>query len=167
MSSTPVSPPEFYLSLIGLSAIVGAGVSAVFNYFITLRVSRKQNQIRMVEEKLDLYSFIIFQLDKMRFKGEAIKEHKGDSSSEEINAYSATKNELEGVISSITDKIKDRYYLFKQDILKEWVYVNTFFAHPTTKDRLPKLRQMIITEYNGHIIPEYQKLTGRKIDKIL
>ena len=119
MSSDPVSPPEFYLSLIGLSAIVGAGVSAVFNYFITLRVSRKQNQIKMVEEKLDLYSYIIFHLDKMRFKGEAIKERKGDTSGGEVYAYSATKNELEDVISLINDKIKDRYYLFKQDILKE------------------------------------------------
>ena len=126
MSSNPVSPPEFYLSLIGLSAIVGAGVSAVFNYFITLRVSRKQSEIKMIEEKLDLYSYIIFHLDKMRFKGEAIKELKGDTNGEEVYAYSATKNELEHVISLINDKIKDRYYLFKQDILKQWVYINTF-----------------------------------------
>lgn len=121
MSSNPVSPPEFYLSLIGLSAIVGAGVSALFNYFITLRVSRKHSEIKMIEEKLDLYSYVIFHLDKMRFKGEAIKEHKGDTSGEEVYAYSA-ENELEHVVSLINDKIKDRYYLFKQDILKQWIY---------------------------------------------
>lgn len=164
--SSPIPPPPDYLSLIGLSAIVGAGVSALFNHFSTLRVARKQNQTRLIEEKLALYSYISFYLDKMRFKGDAIKERKGDTNPEEQYGYSATHNELEGIISLINDKIEEKYYLFRQDILKEWVYVSTFFAHASIKDRLPRLRKMIISEYNNNIIPEYQSLTGKKIDTI-
>jgi hypothetical protein len=102
----------------------------------------------------------------MRFKGEAIKERIGDSTSNEIFAYSATQNELENTISLIDNKINEKYYLFRQDILKEWVYVTTSPSQSSTKERLPKLRQMIINEYNNNIIPEYQRLTGKKIDKI-
>jgi hypothetical protein len=94
-----------YLSVVGISAMTGAGVSAFLNYFVTLRVAKKQNQIRVIEEKLDLYSYIVFHLDKMRFKGDALKEHSGDVNSEEVYVYA--ENELKDTISTVNDKIKD------------------------------------------------------------
>jgi hypothetical protein len=68
----------------------------------------------------------------MRFKGEAIKERIGDSTSNETFAYSATQNELENTISLIDNKINEKYYLFRQDILKEWVYVTTSPSQSST-----------------------------------
>lgn len=63
-------------SLIGLSAIISALVSGGLNYFINIRTFKKQNQIRSIEEKLAAYSYILFHLDRMRFKGEALKKRR-------------------------------------------------------------------------------------------
>jgi hypothetical protein len=158
-----------YLSLIGLSAIVGAGVSTVLNYFFDTQRVKKQNQIRLIESKLDLFSFIIFHLDKMRFHGDAIKERSGirrEDMPEEVYSYSGSKDEFNEIVTDINDKIKDRYYLFRQKILKEWTYVNTSSTILDAALRLPELRKMIVTEYNDVIVPEYDRLTGKKIDKI-
>ena len=157
-----------YLSLIGTSAIVGAGVSTFLNYFFDNRRVNKQNQIRLIESKLDLYSFIIFHLDKMRFHADAIKEHSGIRKDfpEETYSYSVGDDEFKDIVTAINDKIKDRYYLFRQDVLKEWTYVSTPPTHLDTKSRLPELRKMIVTEYNDVIVPEYHELTGKEIDRI-
>jgi hypothetical protein len=165
-----LSPLSEYLSMIGLPALVGAGfgagVTAFLSHFSALRVIRRQNEIKQVEEKLALYSLINFYFDRMRFKYEAIREHDGKPIDKERFAYSATKNEMEHIISQINQIIGEKYYLFKQDILKEWVYITTFYSDATVIDRMPKLRQMIIKEYNTRIIQEYERLTETKIDEI-
>jgi hypothetical protein len=72
----------------------------------------------------------------MRFRGDALKEIKGDNGSAEIYAYSATNDEFRNMVIAINDRIKNEYYLFKQDTLKEWMYISTLFAHTSAKDRL-------------------------------
>lgn len=73
--------------------------------------------------------------------------------------------ELEGIISLINHNIGEKY-LFRQDILKEWISITTFYSDTSVIDRMPKLRRMIIEEYNDTIRPEYKELTGKVIDKI-
>jgi hypothetical protein len=150
-----------YLNLVGLSAIVGVGVSTILNYFITLKLSKTQARIKTVEEKLGLYSYIIFNLDKMRFKGSALKKRAGDTSNGDVYSYS--DNELENMVSTINDKIGDRYYLFEQDILQEWISIITLPSAEETKERVQSLRQMLVDQYNKTIIPEYNNLTGKNL----
>lgn len=89
-----------------------------------MKVIRRQNQTRLIEEKLALYPFISFYFDKMRFKYEAIQEHEGKAGGEERYTYSASHNELEAIISVINLKIEEEYSLSRQDILQGWVYSN-------------------------------------------
>jgi hypothetical protein len=97
----------------------------------------------------------------MRFKYEAIQEHEGKAGGKERYAYSAIYNELEAIISVINHKIEEEYYLFRQDILQEWVFIATFFADPSIIARMRKLRQMILNVYNNNIVTEYEKLTAK------
>jgi hypothetical protein len=167
MVNPPVPTALDYLSLIGLSAIVGAGVSTVLNYFFDTQRVKKRNQIRLIESKLDLYSFIIFHLDKMRFHAEVIKERSGIHKDfpEETYTYTGGDEEFKDIVTAINNKIKDRYYLFRQDVLKEWMYVSTSPTHADTALRLPGLRKMIVTEHNDVIVREYHRRTGKEIDK--
>lgn len=171
---TSIPPQPDYTQLIGLSALIGAGFSALvnafLNYYTTIRINKKQNQTKLIEEKLSLYSIINFYLDKMRFRADAIKEHTGvfesDKRGKEAFAFSVTDNELQNIIVAINEIIKDKYYLFRQDILKEWVYITVYFADPSVIDKVPNLRQMVVDEYNNNVVPEYEKLTGKKIARI-
>ena len=61
----------------------------------------------------------------------------------------------------INHKIEEEYYLFRQDILQEWVFIATFFADPSIIARMRKLRQVIFNEYNNNIVTEYEKLTAK------
>ncbi len=49
---------------------------------------------------------------------------------------------------------------------REWVYITVYFADLSVIDKVPNLRQMVVNEYNNNIVPEYEKLTGKKIAKI-
>ena len=151
-------------SLIGLSAIISALVSAVLNYFINIRTFKKQNQIRLIEDKLAAYSYITFHIDKMRFKGEALKKHGGDTNVEDVYGY--TDKEREEIFQAINKKIEEKYFLLNQDILKEWAWVSTLFAHESSKQHMSNLKNLIVKEYNDIIIPKYNKLTGNEISRI-
>jgi hypothetical protein len=50
-------------STIASSAIISAGVSVVVNYFLTMRTMKKEREMRFIENRLGVYSFIIYNLD--------------------------------------------------------------------------------------------------------
>jgi hypothetical protein len=152
------------LPLVGLSAIIGAGVSAVFNYIFNLKASKKQSQIKLIEQKLALYSYVNFQLDKMRFMGDALKAKTGTDTPNDVFAY--LQSEGKDIFSEITERFNDEYYLFKQDFLKDWIYVSTHISDESCIERLPILRQKLVEQYNNVIIPTYYRLTGNKIGKL-
>src|SRR5918995_2180943 len=104
-----------FLQLIGISAIIGGGVSAFINYIMTMRALKKKNMAELIENKLDLYSFIIFYLDRRRFTGEALKKVTKDISKEEIFGYQANEN-ISELFKPIEEKLQNKYYLLKQDI---------------------------------------------------
>ena len=54
----------------------------------------------------------------------------------------------------------------KQDIFQQYIYVKTLFAEESTKEDAPKLRKMLVDEYNDSIVREYKRLTGKKIEKV-
>src|SRR5918994_5256592 len=98
------------LQLLGTSAIVSGGVSAFVNYFMTMKALKKTKVVELIENKLDLYSFIIFYFDKMRFKGEALKNIQNEKSEEEIYVYSANEN-IKEIFRPIDEKVENKYYL--------------------------------------------------------
>jgi hypothetical protein len=153
------------LQLLGTSAIVSGGVSAFVNYFMTMKALKKTKVVELIENKLDLYSFIIFYFDKMRFKGEALKNIQNEKSEEEIYVYSANEN-IKEIFRPIDEKVENKYYLFNQEIFEQYIYVKTLFSHASTKEAVPKLRKMLVDEYNTSIVIEYEKLTGKKIEKL-
>lgn len=152
------------LSLLGISAIVSGSISALVNYYMTMRSSRRQNIVDLLERKLELYSFIIFYLDRMRFKGEALKKINNDDTKEEHYAYSA-KEKFDEIIKPVEEKMENGYYLLRQDIFKEFINIQTLFFHESAKETVPKLRKMLVDEYNS-IILNYEKLTGKTLDKL-
>jgi hypothetical protein len=157
---------EFLSLVVALFAIIAAVVSIILNYFSTLKISKKHNQFKLMGEKLALYSYINFYFDKMRFKFDAIEQHQGRRTTSEGFATNVTDDELKEIISIINDRIEENYYLFRQDILKEWTYITIYYADESAKARMPKLRQMVKDEYNNNIKPEYEKITGMKIEKL-
>ena len=73
--------------------------------------------------------------------------------------------ERKEMFDNITAKLENKYYLFKQETLGEWIEVSTLFFHPSALQSVPKLRTSLIEEYNNQIIQEYEKLTGIKLEK--
>lgn len=54
-----------YIQILGLSAAIGGGISALFRYILNVKDFIKKNKIKLIEEKIELYSYLIFQLDRM------------------------------------------------------------------------------------------------------
>jgi hypothetical protein len=77
-----------FLQSIVTSAIVSGGVSAfvsaLVNYVMTMKALKKKNIAEFIENKLDIYSFIIFYLDRMRLTGEALKKVNSKNSEGDI-----------------------------------------------------------------------------------
>ena len=76
------------------------------------------------------------------------------------------KKDINEIFRPIDEKVENKYYLLNQEIFEQYIYVKTVFAHPSTKEAVPKLRKMLVDEYNNSIIVEYEKLTRRKIEKL-
>lgn len=168
MSSDPT--PNFFTSyaqLIGLSAAVSGIISAVFNYFMNQRGFKKQKKVESLNEKITLYSYMIFQLDKMRFRWEALQKLPGSKPVDESTPeqYSIRSKEDRDLFEKITEKIQDKYSLFKQETLQEWINATALFHHPSALKSVPKVRDMLVNEYNNEIISEYEDLTGIKLEK--
>jgi hypothetical protein len=89
MYITSVNP---FLQLIGISAIIGGGVSALINYLMTMRALKIKNRAALIKNKLDMYSFMIFYLDRMIFTVDALKNVNKENSKEEIYGYPANEN---------------------------------------------------------------------------
>jgi len=156
-----------YAQLIGLSAVVSGGISALINYWMNLKDFKKKNKIEFLKEKIILYSFLIFQLDKMRFHWQALDKLNPPlpDNQPKVERYVYPDKDGKQIFDAITRKIEDRYSLFKQDILKEWMNVSALFFHPSALETVPRLRKMLIDEYNDEIIPEYEKMTGVKLEE--
>ena len=153
-----------YGQLIGLSAVVSGIVSALVNYRMNLKSFKKQKQIDYLREKIALYSYLIFQADKMRFEWEAITKLPGNEPIDDEEKYLQPRD-AEEVFKKITTKMEDSYSLYGQEILREWLNVSMIFFHPSATESLTKMRTMLINEYNDKILPDYEKITGIKLER--
>ncbi|MDH5463594.1 MAG: hypothetical protein OEW49_04735 [Nitrosopumilus sp.] len=149
------------LQLGGLSAGIGGGISALVNYFLNKKQSSIERHQSFIENKIALYSYLISYIDTMRYKGEALKKIKNDPSEEPVYAFNL--EELENIIANIDDKIKNSYYLLTSEILRSWIYVKTLATRQDSIIEIKKSRKYLVEEYNGKIIPEYEKIVNSKI----
>jgi hypothetical protein len=156
-----------YAQLLGLSAVISGGVSALINYWMNLKDFKKKSKIKSLEGKISLYSYFIFQLDKMRFHWQALDKLNPSppDNQPKVERYVYPDKDGKEIFDAITRKIEDSYSLFKQETLKEWVNVSALFFHPSALESVPKLRKMLIDEYNNEIIPEYEKMTGARLER--
>jgi hypothetical protein len=147
------------LSLIGVSALISGIVSAIVNYFMTMREFRKKSEVQLVIEKLDLYSTIIYHLDKMRFRNNALATLENNNLTADEERYAFTNEEWKELVEDIDSKIKDRYYLLDQKILEKWVWAKTLRSRPQVIGMMPELRKLLVHQYNDIIDTYVSKLT--------
>lgn len=146
-------------SLIGLSALVSGIVSAIVNYSMTMREFRKKSETQLVIQKLDLYSTIIYHLDKMRFRHAALATLENNNLKPEEERYAFTDEEWEELVREIDSKVKDRYYLLDHNILEKWVWAKTLRSRPQVIGMMPELRRLLVERYNEIIDTHISKLT--------
>ncbi len=161
-----------FVQFLGLSAAIGGGIgggiSTLINYLVNIRDFKKKNKIRIAEEKIELYSYIIFQLDRMRFAWYALEKNQGNNPEDsEYEHFVYPEGDNKEFIKEMEKRLEKGYHLFEQEIMKEWAYISILFNHPSSIPKIPAFRRKVIEEYNNKIIPEYQKLTGYELQKKL
>ena len=164
MSIELTSPIYEFLSIFGFSAVVSGSISAFVNHKMSMSSSRKENIVNLLESKLKLYSSIIFSFDRMRFRGEAFRKKNNEPLDSEEYVYSANES-IDDILKSVEEKMESNYYLLKQDLFRQYIYIKTLYFDKFAKEGVQQLRQMLVKEYNS-IALEYEKLTGKKLDKI-
>jgi hypothetical protein len=155
-----------YVQLLGLPALIG-GISSAFIYqWLTGRGLKKKSRTESLYQKLGLYSYLIFQLDRMRFEYEALENSQNTPLNQRggMEGFSASEKELNKIFEGVIAKIEDKYHLFKQEFLKEWMSLITLPYDKSSAEKTPILRKMLIEEYNENILPEYEKLTEIKLE---
>lgn len=152
-------------NLIGLSAIISGGVSAFINYVMNFRGFKKRNNILQLEQKIALYSYLIFQLDRMRFTWKSLEDlgkiHKQENPEQQHYVYSSS--EREQMFRDMTKRIEQDYHLFRQDLMRLWINISELFTNPSIEGKVPELNRLLVEEHNK-IIKEYKKVSGNKLE---
>lgn len=131
---------------IGVSAAVGGIVSALVNYWMNRRVSRKKSEMSFIEEKVSLYAFLISRLDEMKYIDDALSSHHGIP--QDPNSFSYPQEDWKQLIQEIDEKIRQWYYLMNRRIYERWVTAKTLYSSQESKKTFPELRQLLTDEYN-------------------
>lgn len=143
---------QFLLSYIlpsaGVGGAIGGGLSAIINHKMTLRAIRKQDAMRIIEEKVRTYAFILNHLDEMKFKADAMALRFGIPAEEDDFLFIANKDEegkdqLDRFEQEIDNKIKEQPHLVDKEIRKKWAEVKALRADPRVKKVTTELRKML------------------------
>ncbi|AFU57448.1 hypothetical protein Ngar_c05040 [Candidatus Nitrososphaera gargensis Ga9.2] len=100
----------------------------------------------LIQEKLDLLSSMIYHLDKMKYKYDAIAFMHQQTTPQE--RYAFNQDEWNELVRDIDEKIKNRYYLLNRKVLEKWVWAKNLRTHPKSIEIMPELRKMLVEEYN-------------------
>lgn len=137
---------QFLLS-IGLPAIVSVGLSAYVNHRMNLRLRKKEEDMGIVKDKLNLYAFLISRFDEMKYTFEVIRSHK--NLPQNPDGFVIRDDKWDKFVEDIDNKIKEHYNLLSEEIEQKWIYVKTLHSEPSSMKVLSDLRRMIIDEYNN------------------
>ena len=103
---------QIILPSIGLSALV----SALVNYWMNIRATKKKSEMSLIEEKIQLYAFIISRLDEMKYIDDAIALH--ENKPEDPSGFAYTESDWGRIMQEIDDRIRGKYFLLKRPIYK-------------------------------------------------
>ncbi len=144
------------LSLIGVPAFVSSVITVVLSYVITIRQLRVKSRMNLIQDKLDLYSFIIYHLNKMKYTYDALSHDKNEPKKEEEERFAYTPQDWDSFIEALDKKIEGRYFLLNPRILEKWVWAKTLRHRSESLGLMPELRKMLIDDYN-HIVDNHLK----------
>jgi hypothetical protein len=161
---TTINWIQLVFPAVGVSAVVGGVVSALVNYWMNIRASRKKSEMSLIEKKIQLYAFLISRLDEMKYIDDAIALHQGKP--QDPNGFSYPDRDWERIMGEIDNKIQETYFLLKRPIYKKWVAARTLRAYPVAKEVLPELRQMLTDEYNQVLKKHFKHIKGDIISEI-
>jgi hypothetical protein len=152
------------LSSVALPAVIAAAVSAFVNYLMNLRVLRKKDEMRMVEDKLRMNAFILYYLNEMKFTYDVISSHLDKEKEEDGYLYLSdkNKNEMKSLIEAIDNKLREQPHLVTPNIHKKWIEVKSLYFDEKSKKATSELRKMLADEGN-QIIKKYLKYIKQDI----
>jgi hypothetical protein len=151
-------------STIASSAIISGGVSAVVNYFLTMRTMNKEREMRFIENRLSVYSFIIYNLD-------IIIQWDVNPPSRESNSSKTIGDQIQEIIRSIDNELRNKFYLLDTESASTWMWIKRFsYQIGDTKyneyiKNIYGMRNKSAQKYN-ELKPLHKKLVGGTLDKI-
>ena len=156
MSTDSTAIPTVLLEQIGISAAVSGGISALVNYILTMRQSRKEREAAAIQEKLNLYAILIYQVKKLRnFGAKPFQEQRKED----------LRNDLKTIFSLLESSIKDKYHLLKHDEILRIDTIRDFYRMPyqnweKVDGELKELYRLLCEEYNN-TIPKYESVVSK------
>ena len=152
------------VSTIASSAITSAGVSAVVNYFLTMRTMKKEREMKFIENRLSIYSFIIYNLDII-IQWDINPPSGGSNSSKTVG------HQIQDIIQSIDNELRNKFYLLDQESSSTWMWIKRFsyqIGDTTYNEYIKKIysmRNKSAEKYN-ELISSYKNLVGETLDEI-
>jgi hypothetical protein len=158
MSADTTTIPIVLLEQIGISAAVSGAISAVVNYLLTMRQNRREREIAVVQEKLNLYAIFIYHVDKLIHIGGEPFQRERDP---------ALEKELKAIFGSLESSINNKYHLLKYDEILRIGDIRKLYEDPNTawekvEEELKQLYGMLYTEFND-TIPKYERIVAKGI----
>jgi hypothetical protein len=159
-------------SIIASSAIVSAGVSAVINYFLTMRTMKNEREMRFIENRLGIYSFIIYNLDIIIQWGLHQPSKEGNTPpTKEGNPSNSVGDQIQKIIQSIDNELKNKFYLIDNESASIWMWIKRFSyqvggtTHTEYMKNIYGMRNKSAQKYN-ELRPLYKELVRGTLDEI-
>ena len=145
---------EELLMTIALSSTTAAFISTILAHYFQTRFFKSQTEAGYIQAKVRLYSLILFYIEKMRLAGEVLGLGKAK--------YVFKKGEIDEIIKELNEAIKEKLDLINPEALKNWLELQTILYQKPALERIEKLRELILKEYNEEVIPKYRKIVGKE-----
>lgn len=140
------------LITIALSSTTAGIISVILSHHFQTRLFKRQSEAGYIQAKVRLYSLILFYIEKMRLAGIAL----GLGNEK----YVFKKGEIDDIIKELNEAIKEKIDLLNPEALKNWLELQVIVYQQPVLERIKKLRELILQEYNEEIIPKYRKIVG-------
>ena len=145
-TQTGINWLQFLLSSVVMPAIISVGLSAYINHRMNLRLRKREEEMGIIKDKLNLYAFLLSRFDEMKYTFEVLRSHQNLPQNPDGFVYREDK--WEKFVEEIDGKIKEHHHLLDEEIDQKWIYVKTLPADPSSMKVMSDLRRILIDEYN-------------------
>jgi len=119
MSADSTTVPIVLIEQIGISAVVGGLIS----HFLDRRRTRKERESAAFQEKLNLYTIFLYEVNNLIKIGPNVFDP---------NTRPSFKKQLEAIFTSLESSINTKHHLLKYDEIIQYAEVRALFDNPTT-----------------------------------